>query len=78
MTETPYSAQIFLKKRFIKEASGPAVESVPYQANQEFCDQNLKNQNMFLLSEISNLKDQTKGLEIVNHQSNDTVALLTE
>ena len=81
MTETPYSAQIILKKRFLKEASGPSVEmlqSVPGLADQEFRDQNLHDQNMFLLKEISKLNNQIKEEEFVNSKSNETVALLTE
>ena len=64
ISETPYSAEIILRKRFVKEASGPAAFQVPLSipVKQELCD-DLKYKIAFLVNENSNLKNQIKELD---------------
>jgi hypothetical protein len=75
-SETPYSANICWRKRFVKDASlstCPAVKTPPgYKA---LDDTNVENQIKVLMSENSNLKSQ---IESAKQNFSGTVRLLEE
>ena len=77
ISETPYSAQIFLRKRFLKNANGPAFKIPPNSSsNPEFRDQILEQTK--ILDENSNLKTKIKELGAANKTANESVPLLEE
>ena len=76
LSETPYSAQILLRKRFLKEAKGPAgLRQSPssYQGFQQVEDQNnqLKNEN-------ENLLKRNQELNSVNNSYKETIEILEQ
>ena len=80
IVETPYTAEILLRKKFVKEASGPAAFELfsNVLVNQEFREQNIENQKDFMLNENSNLKNRIEELKSLNKKSDDTIAVLNE
>jgi chromosome segregation ATPase len=77
ISETPYSAKIFLRKRFLKNANGPAFRIQPNSSSTpEFLDQILEQTK--ILDENSNLKTKIKELGAANKTANVTIPLLEE
>ena len=71
ISETPYSAQIMLRKRFLKEATGPS-ESVKISSNSTFtqeCQETKENHC---------LRNQIKQLESNMKTSKETIDILEE
>jgi hypothetical protein len=76
VSETPYSAKICLRKRFVKEANGPDVPNLPSKA--KLCDPHLENQIQHLESKNSILKTHIIDLEAVKETFKETANLLEE
>ena len=73
LSETPYSAQIILRKRFVKECLGPeaAFLLAPDQIDN-------KNEVINLREEIVNLKKELEALEIARNVEKDKEKILEE
>ena len=74
LSETPYSAQIIIRKRFLKEVSSPDPSfDVDTAANEPIEKENeiLKESNCMLKNEISELK-------LVSEREKETIAILKE
>ena len=74
-SETPHSVQIVIRKRFLKDKTGPKrISSNSYFQDQEL--QRLDHQNVLLQAENSDLKDRIEELEAHNKDSTETVKIL--
>jgi predicted RNase H-like nuclease (RuvC/YqgF family) len=75
VSETPYSAQIVLRKRFVKEATGPSwpQQSLIFPTSHENLNQveQVQEENNYLQSRIHELEGNLKS-------SNETIGILEE
>ena len=75
ISETPYSAQILLRKRFLKDVEGPAC---PNLTNQFSNSKNLEDENKVIKEEKNDLVDKVRELESSRKTATETLHLLEE
>ena len=74
LSETPHSVKIMLRKRFLKNVSGPASIFGLNSFSQEF--NNLKHENNLLVTENYKLNEQIEELKCQISSSNSTLDIL--
>ena len=77
LTETPHSAQIMLRKRFLKDAKSPAPH-LPTNTSIKSEDQELKHQNNLLHLENQNLLQEVRQLRASRKISKENVEILEQ
>ena len=77
ISETPYSVQILLRKRFLREATGPATSfSRNFTYHQEV--ENFEHQKNLASTENDSLRKQIEELESIVKSSKQTTELLED
>ena len=74
LSETPHSVKIMMRKRFLKDFSGPASIFGLNSSSQEF--DNLKHENNHLVTENYRLNEQIEELKVQLNSSNNTLDIL--
>ena len=77
ISETPHSAQIVLRKRFLKEATGPAFP-MPSSFSPKQNYQELEHQNRLLNNENDRLSKQIQELQVLSKSSKETAEILEQ
>ena len=74
VSETPHSVQIMLRKRFLKNVSGPASTFGVNSSSQEF--ENLMHKNNLLVDDKCKLNEQIEDLKYQLKSSNNNLEIL--